>query len=145
MVLPVPTPGLVIGYAYLWYREHREGAEEGRKDRPCAIVVATRTEAGTIQVMVAPITHAAPADPDDAVEIPQKVKRHLGLDDAPSWIVTTELNRFEWPCPDLRPVARGKPDTFEFGTLPVELFDRVKRSIQANARKGSLKSTGRLP
>ena len=41
MTLPVPLPGLVIRYSFLWSREARAGATEGRKDRPCAIVVAT--------------------------------------------------------------------------------------------------------
>lgn len=29
MTLPVPEPGLVIPYAYLWRREHRKGQDEG--------------------------------------------------------------------------------------------------------------------
>ena len=37
---------------------------------------------------VLPITHRTPADPASAVEIPSPVKRHFGLDDDPSWIVT---------------------------------------------------------
>jgi hypothetical protein len=40
--LPEPEPGLVIRYSNLWLREHREGREEGTKDRPCAIVLASR-------------------------------------------------------------------------------------------------------
>ena len=32
-------------------------------------------------------------------------KRRLGLDDARSWIMVTEGNRFAWPGPDLRPIA----------------------------------------
>jgi hypothetical protein len=34
---------------------------------------------------------------DEAVEIPAVVKRHLGLDEARSWIVVSEINRFIWP------------------------------------------------
>jgi hypothetical protein len=40
--LPRPVPGLVVRYSYLWYREFLDGREEGRKDRPCAIVAAIR-------------------------------------------------------------------------------------------------------
>jgi hypothetical protein len=36
---PVPRPGLVIRYSYLWESEVRQGREEGTKDRPCAIVL----------------------------------------------------------------------------------------------------------
>jgi hypothetical protein len=38
------------------------------------------------------------------VEVPLRVARHLGLDEERSWIVTTELNVFVWPGPDLRPI-----------------------------------------
>ena len=46
MSLPAPQPGLVIRYAYLWAREHDRGAEDGAKDRPCAIVAARRIVEG---------------------------------------------------------------------------------------------------
>jgi hypothetical protein len=46
MALPEPAPGLVICYSYLWHDERRRGVDEGRKDRPCAIVVARIDEAG---------------------------------------------------------------------------------------------------
>lgn len=76
----------MIGYSYLWAREHSQGAEEGIKDRPCAIVAARQIIEGREVVTVLPITRAPPANPEDAVEIPPLVKRHLGLDDLPSWI-----------------------------------------------------------
>ena len=81
MSLPIPRPGLVIRYSYLWAREHAEGREEGVKDRPCAVLVATRTDQGDLRVIVLPITHAPPGDPEAAVEIPPATKRRLGLDD----------------------------------------------------------------
>ena len=37
---PAPEPGLIIRYAYLWRSEAFQGEEEGRKDRPCAVVLA---------------------------------------------------------------------------------------------------------
>ena len=40
MSLPKPEPGLVIRYSYLWHAGHRQGREEGVKDRPRAIVLA---------------------------------------------------------------------------------------------------------
>lgn len=45
MSLPAPQPGLVICYSFLWSHEHRRGQEEGRKDRPCVIVLAVATDA----------------------------------------------------------------------------------------------------
>ncbi len=71
------------------------GQEEGRKDRPVLIVLAVRKdEAGSSEVTVLPITHRIPDNPAWAIEIPSPVKRHLGLDDAPSWIVVAEGNDF---------------------------------------------------
>jgi hypothetical protein len=79
---PEPQPGLVIFYAYLWSDEAERGLVEGRKDRPCAIVVAIEhpEQAGRRQVVVVPITHTPPHDPTVGIEIPRRVKEHLGLD-----------------------------------------------------------------
>lgn len=135
MSLPTPQPGLVISYAYLWAREHGLGAEEGVKDRPCAIVAARQFVEGREVVTVVPVTHSPPADPADAVEIPPAVKAHLGLDDMPSWIVVTETNDFLWPGPDLRPVP-GKPGRFHYGMLPPRFFAHVRnRLLQAHLRR----------
>src|SRR6185437_11021754 len=102
MALPEPQPGLVISYAYLWHHEHRAGREEGVKDRPCVVVLALQNAGnGTKMVTVAPVTHSAPDNPATALELPQAVKRHLGLDDDRSWIVVDEVNEFTWPGFDL--------------------------------------------
>lgn len=88
---PEPQTGLVISYAFLWFEEAERGQVEGRKDRPCAIVVAVDEpdpSGGTRkQVAVAPITHTPPHDPSVAIEIPARVKEHLGLDAERSWVV----------------------------------------------------------
>lgn len=102
MAYPEPVAGLVIRYAYLWRDEHLTGQEEAAKDRPCAIILALKRTDDGHQVFVLPITHAAPSDPNDALEIPAETERRLGLDDEQSWIVLTEANEFIWPGPDLR-------------------------------------------
>ena len=109
--LPEPQPGLVISYAYLWSEEAELGRVEGRKDRPCAIVVAVETPdpVPRKRVAVVPITHAPPGDPGMAIEIPRRVKEHLGLDGERSWVILDEFNVLaafrssahqepEWPC-----------------------------------------------
>ena len=132
MSLPKPRPGLVIGYAYLWAREHVQGAEEGAKNRPCAIVAARQVIEGREVVTVLPITHTPPTDPEGAVEIPAALKKHLGLDDLRSWIVVTETNDFLWPGPDLRPVSGASPPRFDYGMLPPRFFAHVRdRVLQA--------------
>ena len=107
--LPVPRPGLVIRYAYLWRREARAGQEEGAKDRPCAVVLAHKNEEGEVRVYVLPVTHSPPAGDTEAVAMPAPVKRRLGLDDEHSWIVLSEANLFTWPGPDLRFVPGKDP------------------------------------
>jgi hypothetical protein len=125
MVLPTPVPGLVIRYAYLWREEQQRGHEEGRKDRPCAVILVTTDDQDGKVVTVLPVTHTPPADPALAVEIPHATKRRLGLDDERSWIVLTEANRFVWPGPDLRPTIAGNASTVAYGLLPRTLFKDV--------------------
>ncbi len=137
MVLPTPAPGLVISYAYLWRAQESAGQGEGRKDRPCAIVVSTKDEDGDTVVYVAPITHTRPSD-GRGIEIPGKVKHRLGMDGARSWIVTDELNRFVWPGYDLRPINRRKPDIFHWGFLPTEVFETLKTAVLAHQRERRL-------
>jgi len=134
--LPPPTPGLVICYSYLWAREHGQGAEEGRKDRPSAIVAARQVIEGHEVITVVPVTHTPPSDPADAVEIPPPLKAYLGLDDLPSWIVVTETNDFLWPGPDLRPIPGTQPPRFHYGMLPPRFFSHVRdRILQAHLRR----------
>ncbi len=142
MPIPEPVPGLVIGYSYLWREQGRAGENAGRKDRPCVIVAAAEDEEGDLRVYVAPVTHARPDDPH-AVELPLPVKRRLGLDDRPSWVVTGEMNHFIWPGFDLRPVARNTPDMFAWGFLPVETFSAIKRGILMHGREKRLEVLGR--
>ena len=131
MSLPTPRPGLVIRYSYLWAREHDQGREEGVKDRPCAVLLATRTDEGDLRVIVLPITHAPPHDPEDAIEIPAPTKRRLGLDDDQSWIVLTEGNAFAWPGPDLRFAQGGGPESVALGILPAGLINAVRNRFLA--------------
>lgn len=128
MPLPDPVPGLVISYAYLWRDQRDQGREEGVKDRPCVVVLAVRQEAGERLVTVAPITHTPPRDPREAIEVPGATKRRLGLDDARSWIVAAEMNRFPWPGPDLRPIP-GRLGVFAYGSLPRQLMVQVRDRI----------------
>jgi hypothetical protein len=133
----------VISYSYLWAREHHEGVEEGRKDRPCAIIVARQVIEGRDVVTVVPLTHTPPADHDDAVELPAALKAHLGLDELPSWIVVTETNDFPCPGPDLRPRPGTNPKRLDYGMLPPRFFAYLReRVLRMHPRRG-LASVGR--
>ena len=135
MAFPVPVPGLVIRYSYLWASEHARGQEEGVKDRPCAVVLATTDEAGNQVVTVLPISHTPPSNPLLTVEIPAAVKRRLKLDDERSWVILAEANRFTWPGPDLRPLRPTDAQSVAYGSLPYALFDHIRLKFIA-ALKG---------
>ena len=86
MSLPIPKPGLVIRYSFLWSNEESKGATEGAKDRPCAIVVAARRDPdGDIDTIVAPMTHRPPEDSTASIEIPAATCKSRGLDAGRHW------------------------------------------------------------
>jgi hypothetical protein len=141
---PEPRPGLVIRYAYLWRREADAGRDEGVKDRPCAIIVAVKTEAGETMVYALPITHTPPRIADDGLELPQPTKARLGLDGDRSWIILSEANIFAWPGPDLRFIEGQGPESIAYGMLPPRLMavvrERFIKLMQAR-RAGMVKRT----
>ena len=80
-------------------------------------------------MVVLPITHTPPPDAAAAMEIPQSVKRRIGLDSERSWIVLSELNRFVWPGPDLRPAVPGDPNSIIYGLLPAALILKIRDRV----------------
>lgn len=124
-------PGLVLRYSYLWRSEHLRGQEEGRKDRPCAIVMIVTEGDGAQVVTVLPVTHSPPSDPTSALQIPHETKRRLGLDDERSWVVLTEANRFIWPGPDLRLDETGNAASAAYGLLPRAFHDKFRDRFAA--------------
>jgi hypothetical protein len=53
--------------------------------------------------------------------------------------VVSEVNRFVWPGPDLRPVTRGDPERFDYGFLPPSLFRQIRDRFMAAAAAQRLK------
>jgi hypothetical protein len=134
VIWPAPQPGLVIRYSYLWRREAAEGHEEGRKDRPCAVILAFQDHDQGTRVFVLPITHTPPPNRQDAVEIPAVVKARLGLDTERSWIVLDEFNDFIWPGPDLRFLPGKGPESAAYGFLPPKLLQAIRDRFVAAVR-----------
>ena len=143
---PEPEVGLVISYSYLWKEEEEQGFVEGRKDRPCAIVLTVEVPAAESnrrkQVAVAPITHSPLHDPNAAVEIPPRVKEHLGLDGERSWVILEEVNIFTWPGFDLRPIKRGET-RIDYGLLPPKFFDRLIEKFKELRSQGKVAGASR--
>jgi hypothetical protein len=135
-----PEIGLVIRHAYLWWNVARAGREEGLKDRPCVIVHTRQNEHRVTEVYIAPVTHTLPEVPERALQIPQATKARLRLDAQASWIITTEVNRFIWPGPDIRTVPGGAA---AYGLLPARMTRDLIQKIKDNARDRSLLVIGR--
>jgi hypothetical protein len=136
-----PRIGSLISYSYLWADEATEGRTKGTKTRPAAIVMA-RSDIGPVPIAyVLAITHVPPG-PGDALrklEIPARVKSHLGMDESPSCVVLDELNVFAWPGFDLRAVPRSTPPTCIYGVLPTSLFEDIRQGMLGHMRGLSLR------
>jgi hypothetical protein len=135
---------VVIRYSYLWLREHRQGREEGSKDRPRAIVLAVQDRNGATQVLVVPVTHSPPEHTETALELPAAIKRHLGLDPERSWVILSESNMFEWPGPDLRRAGDHDDSSIAYGFLPPRFFVELRRrflALEAAARSRRIRRT----
>lgn len=126
MTIVLPRPGEVISYSFLWADEYEAGQEEGIKTRPCVVVMSLTTAAGNARLIVLPVTHTPPGNGAPAIEIPRATKLRLGLDDARSWIVLNEANRFIWPGPDIRPFDTPQGRTISYGFLPPGFFRAVR-------------------
>lgn len=74
--------------------------------------------------------------PAVGVEIPAKVRRALGLDDAPSWVIVSEYNIDIWPNGGVAPLP-GKPGIYSYGFVPPGLFARIKAEFLIQARGGA--------
>jgi PemK-like, MazF-like toxin of type II toxin-antitoxin system len=139
MTFPEPVPGLVIRYSYLWHNERLRKLEEGAKDRPCLIVLAVQREGKATTVTVVPITRRAPPASDLPVKLSVEAKRRLGLDDSgPSWIITSDVNEFAWPGPDIRRVATKPSIRFAYGLVPRSMFYDVRDAVVKHHEAGTL-------
>jgi mRNA-degrading endonuclease toxin of MazEF toxin-antitoxin module len=139
----IPKPASVLSYAYLWAHEAERGEVDGRKYRPVVVVIERRLIGDRNELLVVPVTTQPPERAEDAFEVPARVKTHLSLDAVRCWIMATELNRFLWPGPDLRPMERGGERTPVHGFIPQALFDTVLAAVIARAEKGRLRVTKR--
>jgi hypothetical protein len=105
------------------------------------VLAVERPDDATTAVTVLPVTHSAPVHSDMGVEIPLPVKRHLGLDDARSWIVVAEGNEFLWPEYDLRKIPNS--DRYYYGFLPPRFFNQLLDAFVAWHRAGKRRLTPR--
>lgn len=100
------------------------------KDRPVAVVLLTRNVDGLDLVHVVPLSTKPPVPGDHGIEVPEAVRRQLGLSGDRCWIIVSEWNRYTWPGYDTRPIPGREPET-SYGFLPAGLFRRVRDAMVA--------------
>lgn len=113
------------------------------KDRPVVVVIAIAKRPHGTQLVVVPVTTRPPRDEDSAIEMPARVRHHLGLGDGRCWIVADEYNLFTWPGPHIRPIRRGDGISPSYGFIPGKLLEQVRTRLNEIAGQGRLRATKR--
>jgi hypothetical protein len=93
---PTPKTGQLVWYPYLWSREREDGETEGRKERPCCLLIpALNPASGKTVLYLLAISTLAPGQGQKAIPIPEIERRRAGLADwkAQSWVYVSEYNR----------------------------------------------------
>ncbi len=112
------------------------GRSSGDKNRPCALVVASRAAPDApLRVMVCPITHTEPRPPSEGIEVPHDEKAGMGLDDKPQWIITSEVTKVNWWDKRFSQTPSG---LWVYGKTSKELMTEVKTRIQSRITSGSM-------
>lgn len=143
--MPEPVQGMVIHYDFRWHSDFIK-RHESDKPRPCLIMFAgeSKKAEGKTEVIAIPITHTAPnkAMKASTIKIPKNIGRALGLDDQQSYLRCNEVNIFEWPSADLRPVPSRDQQVqrFDYGLMDEEFFEKVKKDfVDLGGRKNVIR------
>jgi hypothetical protein len=89
----MPLAGYVLRYPYLWARQAEGGETEGRKQRPCAVILASRMGNGRTELRLCAVTTQHPQRGVHAIEVPEIEKRRAGLDGGVAlWVIVDEHN-----------------------------------------------------
>jgi hypothetical protein len=91
--------------------------------------------------MVCGITHSKPRWGQDGIEIPLDVKKQLGLDDQPSWVIVDEANIIDWDDAGIVQ-AHGK---WSPGTLPRSMMVEIRDRAVAHSKTGKFEQIKRQP
>lgn len=129
MPLPKPIPGLVIGYEFLFREDAAAGRENANRPHPGAIILVAQ-EGPNQRVSVVSISHSPPS-PDEArhrMKLAHLECREMGLDDGDHWINLRDVNSFDWPGYDLKPIAPN--GGYVFGRMPKTTFIRLINALK---------------
>ncbi len=126
-----PKACMVINYGYLWARQAKDGMRElpggtveRIKFRP-SLILAVKEEDNKKVVYVSPITHTPPFYPEESLLMPADTKERLGLDGLNSWLMVSEVNKFEWPGTDIRRVPDRMERSQFYGFVPGKFLEEA--------------------
>jgi hypothetical protein len=133
-----PPIGNLVAYEYLWLSQQNI-REDGAKGLSSSLIFAKKIIASVTLAYAVGMSHKPPDASEKAIEVPRKLKRHLGLDEDPSWVYTDQLNEFTWPGPDLRPAEwlsnlPSARDSCIIGALPKNWFALLKQDVVGNLK-----------
>ena len=137
MRAPNPFPGLVVGYSYLWHQDYKLERDFSENPATYGVILSVREELGDKIVLVAALTDLQPRN-TEGVALPDATRERLGLPSAQYWIITSEVNRFIWPGPDLR--SADSVSKNELNVLPPILFESIKSSIHTLSKRDQMKT-----
>ncbi|MEI9986768.1 MAG: hypothetical protein WDN69_28520 [Aliidongia sp.] len=135
MPLPEPKLGLVVHYGFIWARLGSGTPPDSGKHRPCLIVDLESLEERGLpgrpirRVTYLPISHVPPRQGEQAIAVPPRVARHLGLSSETPFLYTSHAVEDDWPF-DLSPIP-GSSDRFDYGFIPPRLFDAIAADFAA--------------
>ncbi len=107
------------------------------------VVLATQKREHGTELVVVPVTTKPPKPGTAAIEVPPRVRQHLGLGGERCWIIAHEVNRFTWPGADIRPFRRQGEISPFYGKIPARLFDEVRKRLSEAATGGRVQVTKR--
>lgn len=137
MPLPKPAPGLVIGYEFLYREDEAAGLENANRPHPCAVILVTE-DGPNQRVRLVAISHSSPS-PNNArhhMQLTPTECGQMGLDSGDHWINLRDINSFDWPGYDLRPIAPGK--TYVFGKMSKTTFARLVSALKECAGRKTI-------
>ncbi len=144
-----PKAGMVINYGYLWARQAKDGMRElpggtveRIKFRP-SLILAVKEENDKKVVYVSPITHTPPFYPEESLLMPAETKARLGLDGLNSWLMVSEVNKFEWPGTDIRRVPDRMERSQFYGFVPGAFLEEAHGRLQELVQLKRFKTVAR--
>lgn len=137
-----PKAGMVINYGYLWARQASQGIVEPQKYRP-SLILAVKMEDDKKMVYVSPMTHTPPFYPEESILMPMETKERLGLDGKNSWLMISEVNKFEWPGVDVRRVPQRRERSQFYGFVPGKFLEQAHEQLRELAQVKRFKTVAR--